>query len=203
MIEYIMAAKNQIIIDFMKLPRRPVQFVRQTLSPNKTAVDEGIEEAIKETVKQKRRNTFKFYGLLNKSEGVILRIRNIIPIFTGEIVIDTAKVTLIHRPFFFSERIHSISVKDISDVYIETVPFLATIYIVDTGFADVTAPENTTVKIRWLWKRDAERARRIITGLMESVKEEVDLKNLDEEGLFERLEEIGKVREAHTTVTEA
>lgn len=157
----------------------------------------GIHAAITETVREHRRNTFKFFGLLNKSEKLVYKIKNIIPIFRSEVLIDTAKITFIFRPFFFSERIHSISIKDISDVYVETIPFFATINVVDTNFTE------TLIRQKWFWKRDAERARRIITGLMAAAREGVDLKNIEDDALTEKLEEIGKLRSTSTSVSAA
>lgn len=165
----------------------------------KEAEKEGVQEAMKETIKENRKNTFKFFGLMNKSERLVFRLKNIIPILTGEVVIDTAKITFIHRPFILSERIHSISVRDISDVYVDTAPFFGTLSVVDTNFAE----NRAIVRMNWLWKREAEKARRIITGLMAAAKEEVDLKNIEDEGLDEKLEEIGRLREVKTSVSKA
>lgn len=158
---------------------------------------EALKEAAKETIKLQRQNTKKLNDLLHKSENILLNIRNIIPIFKDEIIIDTNKITVIKRPFFFSEKIHSISVKDITDVYIETVPFFANINIVDANFSE------TIINVRWFWKNNAEKARRIITGLMEVSKEQIDLKHLKDEDLYEKLEEIGRIRETKTTVSNA
>ena len=163
----------------------------------KEAEKEGIQDAMRATVKEHRQNTFKFFGLLNKSEKMVARFKNIVPFFRGEVVIDTAKITFIHRPFFFSERIHSISVKDISDVYVDTAPFFGTLNVVDVNFTE------NLVSLNWFWKRDAEKARRIITGLMAASKEQVDLKNIEDDALDEKLEEIGKLRGVSTSVSKA
>jgi len=163
----------------------------------KDAEKEGIQQAMRETVRENRRNTFKFYGLINKSEKIVHKIKNIVPLLPGEIIIDTSKITFIHRPFFFSERIHAISVKDITDVYVETAPFFGTLNVVDANFAE------NVVKLNWFRKRDAEKARRIITGLMAVSKENVDLKNVEEDDLDDKLEEIGKIRETKTSVSKA
>lgn len=163
----------------------------------KEAEKDGVKQAMQETVRENRRNTFKFYGLINKSEKVVHKIKNIVPLLPGEVIIDTAKVTFVHRPFFFSERIHAISVKDITDVYVETAPFFGTLNVVDANFAE------NIVKLNWFRKKDAEKARRIITGLMAVSKEEVDLKNVEEDDLDEKLEEIGKIRETKTSVSKA
>jgi len=163
----------------------------------KEAEKEGMKQAMQETIRDKSRNTYKFYGLMNKSEKVVHKIKNIVPLLPGEIIIDTSKVTFIHRPFFFSERIHAISIKDVTDVYVETAPFFATLNIVDANFVE------NVVKLNWFWKKDAEKARRIITGLMETSKEQVDLKNIEDDALAEKLEEIGKARATKTSVSGA
>jgi hypothetical protein len=158
---------------------------------------DALKEATKETIRLQRQNTKKLNDLIHKSENVLLKVRNIIPIFTDEIVIETSKITVIKRPFFFSEKIHSISVKDITDVYIETAPFFANINIIDANFSE------TSIRISWFLKKNAEKARRIITGLMESAKEGIDLKHLSDHKLGEKLEEVGKVRETKTSVSSA
>lgn len=163
----------------------------------KQAEKDGTKQAMQEVVRENRRNTFKFYGLMNKSEKVIHKIKNIVPFLHGEVIIDTAKVTFIHRPFFFSERIHAISVKDITDVYVETAPFFATLNVVDANFAE------NIVTLNWFWKKDAEKARRIITGLMATSKEQVDLKNVEEDDLDEKLEKIGNLNGTRTSVSAA
>ncbi|MBI4097826.1 MAG: hypothetical protein HY426_02195 [Candidatus Levybacteria bacterium] len=173
---------------------------------NQEVVKEAIGDATKELIKEEKQTKKRLNDLLDHSEQVLLKIRNIIPILSDELVIDTNKITFIYRPFFFSERIHSVAVKDITDVYIETVPFLATITVIDSGFIDEhsrNTPQNVTIKIRWLWKKDAERARRVITGLMEAAKEQIDLKNIKDGNIAQLLEEIGKVRETKTTVSSA
>lgn len=158
---------------------------------------EALKEATKETIRLQRQHTKKLNDLISKSENVLLKVRNIIPFFTDELVIEASKITVIKRPFFFSEKIHSISIKDVTDVYIETAPFFANINIIDANFSE------TTIRINWFWKNNAERARRIITGLMETAKEEIDLKQLSDVNLGEKLEEIGKVRETRTSVSSA
>lgn len=161
------------------------------------AKTEGSRDAVKETTKEEAKNQQKLDELLEKTTKVIYKAKNIIPILTDELVIDTVKVSVIHRLFFFSERIHSVSIRDITDVYIETVPFFATINIVDKDFIE------NKVRIAWISKKNAERARRIITGLMQASKEQIDLKIIEDDKLAEKLEEIGKIRETVTSVSNA
>ncbi len=197
--------KPQIVVDPTELPGSLVFTQNKSKSTDvpfeesqkESAKEEGKLEATKQTARDEEENVSKLDKLLDKSTDILLKIRNIVPIFTSEMIVDSTKVTVIHRPFFFSERIHSVSVQDISDVYIDTVPFFATIYIVDTGFVD------NVVKVRWVWKPNAEKARRIITGLIEAAKKNIDVDTAATKGesLAKKLEEIGKVREATTTVS--
>jgi hypothetical protein len=215
------AQKEKIVIDFLKpLPPPTPQAGRKgglasKISPIKkklattysTGISnvlkteeraEGMIEVSKQMFKERHAEDQKLNSLIGKSSKVLARMRNIIPIFTDEIVIDTHKVTVINRPFFFSEHIQAVSIKNINDVFIKTVPLIASNSIMDVGL-----PKSHIIHIKWFWKKDAEKARRIITGLMEVAKENVDLKNLDEENLVNKLEDLGRVRGAHTTVSGA
>jgi hypothetical protein len=158
---------------------------------------EATREAVKEHVKEEKKNIKKFHDLVDKSVTVLYKMTNIVPLLTSELIIDTAKVTIIHRPFLFSERIHSVSIRDIEDCFIETSLFFATLNIVDRGFVE------NVVQVRWVRKSKAEKARRIITGLVEAAKEQIDITKLTQDSLKEELEEIGKVREAETSVSKA
>ena len=195
--------KEKIIIDFLKLPREEAMDVGEKggiaadekskkphiprFSLGIKVKEEALTEANKDIFKKQHSHEKKLNELVGKSSTILARIRNIIPIFTDEIIIDASKVTIINRPFFFSEHIQAISIKNINDIFIETVPFLATISIMDVGL-----PKSHMIHVKWFWKKDAEKARRLITGLMETSKENVDLINLDGENLKEKLSELTK-----------
>ncbi|MBI2420701.1 MAG: hypothetical protein HYV38_01300, partial [Candidatus Levybacteria bacterium] len=126
------------------MANQPVESVLFT----KTRQD-ALKDATKDIIKDQRKQKKKLHSLVDHSIQVLLKIKNIIPILTDELIIDSSKITFVYRPFFFSERIHSVAVKDITDVYIETVPFLASIYVIDSGFIDEhsrNTPQNNTVK---------------------------------------------------------
>lgn len=158
------------------------------------ALMEAKRDAKKETNREKKQAILRLRELSDTSDSVLCNVRSVIPILCDEVVVDTTKVTFIHRPFFFSERIHSVSIKNILDVYIDTAPFFATLNLVDAGFVE------NVVRIKWLWKKDAEKARRIITGLREASKESIDLKKIGG-NMSNELEEIGKVRKINTSVS--
>lgn len=158
---------------------------------------EGIEEALKETIKEQYKNHYKFYGLLNKTSRLIHRLKNIIPVFTTEILIEPTKLTIINRPFFFSEYIQSVEIGNIQRIWIETAPFFANLTILDNS------PKENIIKITWIWKKDAEKARRIINGLIEAKKEEIDLTMINHDEVVEKLELIGKLHDTKTSVSGA
>lgn len=210
--------RKQIFIDIMKRSpvislsklniskynKRPLNNISDSqLSPTEKrnmplkqeAITEGIKEAAKESVKSETQNQQKLDVLLEKTEIVLLRIGNIFPILKSEIIIDSAKVTIIHRPFFFTESIHTITIKNLTSIYLQTVPFFATINLKDVNYI------QNNFRVRWILKGRAEKARRILIGLMQTAKEGIDLKSLTDDNLAEKLEEIGKVRNTVTTVS--
>lgn len=205
-----MLGRKKLVIDPTKLPgsdNAPASGdeIYSDQQEKKELEEEGQKEAHKDSSKEESINKKKFEDLIDSSHGVLFKLKNVIPIFTSELIIDTNKVTVIHRPFIFSERIHSVSIQDISDVFIDTVPFLATISIVDRDFVDnvVSVRWVNVLSVRWIWKTKAERARRIIMGLMEVEREEIDITKIEGTNLLEKLEGIGKVRQTKTTVSKA
>jgi hypothetical protein len=130
----------------------------------------------------------KMDDLVDLSRRVLFKTTSVFPFefFPDEIVIDPYKVNIVSREFFASERIHSIAIKEISDVLIDTGPFFAALKIIDKNFI-----ENTIV-VRYLKKQEALKARRIIQGIMIANKEELDIAKLEVDELAEKAEEIGK-----------
>lgn len=169
--------------------------------PTEKDKKEATYAAVKDEAKAETQNQQKLDGLLENSKSVLFATKNIIPLLRDEIIIDTGKVTIIYRPFFFSEKIHSVSIQDITDIYIETAPFFATIKIIDRDFVDNNEQMRTPISVRYVWKSNAEKARRIITGLMTASKEGIDLKAISDDDLAKKLEEIGKVKETKTSVS--
>lgn len=80
----------------------------------------------------------KLQDLADKADTILLKVSTVWPFtfFKNDIIIDPYKVNIIFREFFWSEQIHSILVKDILDVVVETSVFFATIRIVDQGYTE-------------------------------------------------------------------
>jgi len=134
--------------------------------------------------------TQKLEDLAGKSDSVLLKVSTFWPFtfFVNDIIIDPYKVNIIFREFFWSEHIHSVMIKDILDVVVETSIFFATIRIVDQGYIE------NSINIPYLKRADALKARKIIQGLIIAHRQSVDLSVLKPSHIKEQAEELGKVK---------
>lgn len=135
--------------------------------------------------------TQKLTDLVEKTQKPLLQIRTVIPLnpFPDEIIIDINKVTIIIRYFFFSRHIHSVYVKDISDVIVETGLIFSTLKIVDVGFTE------NSIDVKYLSTRGAIKARKIIQGLVVAHRNGIDLCKYEFSDLDEQLAQLGKAEE--------
>lgn len=147
-------------------------------------------EVKKEHKKQDIKGKQKVEDLLDRSNKILLKVTTIFPfvLFPIDLVIDANKVDVVYRTFFFSEQIHSIFIKDITDVVVENAFWFGTLKIVDIGYTE------NSINIPWLWKEDAQKARRIIQGLVLAAKEGADLSPFQTQELAEKVESIGQVK---------
>ncbi len=145
------------------------------------------EAASKDSEKEDEKSKLKLDGLLDRSSKVLIKVTTIFPfvLFPQHVIVDANKINIVKTTFFFSEHVHSVFIKDISDVVVETDLFFATLKIIDTGYTE------NSINISFLPKDEAQKAQRIIQGLVISAKEGVDLSILDEANLAEKIEQIG------------
>lgn len=136
----------------------------------------------------------KFEKLIQKSDRVLLRIKSVFPfeLFPDTIVIDESKVNIIHRIFFWTAAIQSIPIAHIQDIEVDTSVLFATLKILPSGFSVVSMTENW-LKVNYLWRNDALRARRIISGLLIASREGVDLIKVDSINFVKKIEQLGKI----------
>jgi hypothetical protein len=148
----------------------------------------GEAEAVKQAAEMRVMNTNKFNTLVkNNSTRTLLKIKTakILDFFPTEVTIEATKVNVSQRDYFFMRRIHTISVEDIGDVFVETTPLYASLRIVDQHYVE------NTVDVQFLRKDDAKKARRLIQGLVSAYKEKIDIGTLSDEDLVEKLETLG------------
>ena len=132
----------------------------------------------------------KFEDLVEKTSQPLFKIKTAIPLdpFPNEIIIDINKVNIIFRYFFRSQHIHSIYIKDISDIIVETSLFFSTLSLVDVGFTE------NSIDINYLKTDEALKARRIIQGLIIAHKNGIDFSKTEIPNLRDSLEELGKAQ---------
>ncbi|MBI3341537.1 hypothetical protein HY024_00275 [Candidatus Curtissbacteria bacterium] len=121
------------------------------------------------------------------SKGVLMHIKGVFPldIFPDEVVVDINKVNII-RNDLFGRKIHSVYLKDISDVIVNSSIFFSSLKIVDMGFTE------SGIVIKNLKRGEAEEARRVIQGLVVSTKQNINLSKIDPEELRDKVGRIGE-----------
>ena len=129
----------------------------------------------------------KFESLLERSTKILLKTSSVFPFdfFPDEITIDEFKVNIIFHEFWLSGDIHSIQIDMIKDIEVESEPIFAELKIVPDGYP------GHPLAVRFLKKKDAMKARRIIQGLMVARKQGIDPSQLDEH-MIEKIERLGK-----------
>ena len=134
--------------------------------------------------------TKKLDDLVTKSRRILYRTKTVFPfdLFPDEIIIDENKVDIIVKPFFYTENVFPVLLKNIHGVTINSSVFFASLSL------EVIGMENDPGEIRFLWNNDAYRIKRIITGLTTAIKEGIDLSKVPAEELLTKVEEIGKSR---------
>lgn len=134
----------------------------------------------------------KLHKLTEKTSQILIRLKGFFPLdlFPDEIVVDANKINIVYRYFIESEDTKSILIEDVEDVIIQTIPFFATLIIIDRR-----DPEKPT-KIGFLKKKEAYRAKRIIEGLIIAKKKHIDVGKIVSKETTEQLEKLGEVKEA-------
>lgn len=125
-------------------------------------------------------------GLVKKSNRILVSISSHafpFDIFPNVINIEEGRITIIKRHLLSSE-VHSVDIKDISNIFINRTFIFSQLVIISKTF------ENNEVKIRNLRTKEAVFARRIIEGLRIFVHKQIDTSDYTKEELIAKLEEL-------------
>lgn len=109
-------------------------------------------------------------------------------LFPDIITVDRNKITISKKYFFFTRSIQSIMIKDLLTIVVRESVLFATLEIVDKLF-----PQET-IHVQYLQKRDTQRLRWLVEGLIVGEKEKIDFTKISNEELVPKLEEIGKTK---------
>jgi hypothetical protein len=126
--------------------------------------------------------------LVRKSNRRIISISSSFPwsIFPNTIDVEESRVTFKFSQFFSSQS-HSVEIKDISNVFIESSMFSATLQVVSRTYV------QNDIKISNLNKTKALKVQRVIDGLRTFSEHNINTSN------YEIDELVSKIGEFHTT----
>lgn len=150
--------------------------------------DDGFFDVEREELKEGIKHEHDFGNLVEKSEQVLIKIKAFSPFdfFPNEISVDVNKVNIVNN-YFLSQRIHSVLIRDISDIYVDTGILFASLNIIDWGFNN-----NKSITINYLKKDEASRVLKIIQGLMVSTRQNIDLSKIDVPDFKNKVEILGE-----------
>lgn len=128
--------------------------------------------------------------LIKKSNRRIISISSLFPwnFFPNTIEVEESRVTFIFRQFLASQS-HSVDIKDISNVFIQSSPFFATLQIVSRTYI------QNDITIGHLGVSQARRVQMVLEGLRTFAEHGIDTANYDVPEL------IAKIEEFHTNKT--
>ncbi len=169
-----------------------VFYPRKSQNINTHQLGNGPPQNETKNIKQDDQAMLRKIQNLTNNSNVLFKATAVFPFdfFPDNLSVDKNKVNIVYKEFFASEDIHSILIKNIKDIEIETSPFFATIKIVPDGYP------ASPIRITYLKKKEAIKARRIIQGLMTCYKEGIDLAKIKSNSLIQKIEDLGQTRES-------
>lgn len=155
---------------------------------NQDFTQSGIDEHEKNIATKDESDRQAVNDLVKKSNRLIISISSLFPwgIFPSTIDVEESRV-IFHFSQIFSSQSHSVDIKDISNVFIESSLFFATLQVVSRTYV------QNDIKIGHLNKSKAEKVQRIIEGLRTFIEHNINTSNYKVDEL------ISKIEEFHTT----
>lgn len=155
-----------------------------TLSPESISVKQEESQAAD---KQKRADTQAIAKMVKKSNRILFSISSHafpVDLFPNTINIEEERITIITRTFFLSSRVHSVDIKNVSNVFVNVAPFFAQLVLISKTY------EENEIRIKYLRKDEAILARRIIEGLRIFENKKIDTSNYTVKELVNKLKEL-------------
>jgi hypothetical protein len=151
-----------------------------------TSQEKEIENETISADKQKRQDNRTVANLVKKSNRILVSISShAFPIdpFPDTINVEEERITIINRRMFSSE-VHSVDIKDISNIFINTSLFYSQLVIISKTY------EENEIKMRNLRTKEAVFIRRIIEGLRVFENKKINTSNYTKEELIIKLEKL-------------
>lgn len=151
----------------------------------RTFEEEGKDEYTKHQATKIEEDRQTVSDLIAKSNRSIISISSLFPwnLFPNTINVEENRVTFIFRQLLASQS-HSIEIKDITNVFIESSLFFATIQVVSRTYI------QNDIKIGFLYKKKAVKVQRIIEGLRTFREYNINTSNYEIDELVAKIEEF-------------
>lgn len=149
-----------------------------------------INDPILEAVASAKQDKIVVAELVRKSNRILASISTHkfpFDLFPDTINVEEGRINIVVRNFFFSSQVHSVDLKNIANVIINTSPFFAQLVIVSKTFTE------NELRINSLWIKQAIYVRRLIEGLRV-----LDSKQIDT-SVYTKRDLIGKLEDLSTT----
>lgn len=140
--------------------------------------------------KQKRLDKRTVANLVKKSNRILVSISSHafpFDLFPDTLNIEEGRITIINRHLLSSE-VHSVDIKDISNIFINSTVFFSQLVIISKTF------EENEIKIRNLRTEEAVFVRRIIEGLRIFENKQIDTSSYTKEELIAKLQELSTTK---------
>jgi len=149
--------------------------------------EEGKNEQTKNEATKKEEDKQTVSDLIKKSNRCIISISSLFPwdFFPNTIDVEESRVTFIFRQFLASQS-HSVDIKDISNVFIQSSLFFAKLQIVSRTYV------QNDITIGHLNSKKAQRVQMVIEGLRTFVENKIDTSNYEIKELIAKIEEFHK-----------
>jgi hypothetical protein len=169
-------------------------FYRRASSPSVTSITSPVNNKEQTPYPGKSSkldvNTQRLDNLVSMTENKLFKLSTVFPfkLFQDNIIIEQKQIIIERSNFFFSSQQYSFSIKDILAPEIET-SFLFAKLKLELGPGGF---QQNPPSVSYLKKTEAQKAMRIIMGLIICDKEKIDLTNMSQVDVLNKVEEIGR-----------
>lgn len=148
------------------------------------------EKELKAIDKQRIIENKTIEDLVRKSNRIILSISSHafpVELFPNTINIEEGRITIIYR-HFLSSKIHSIDIRNISNIFINRTFLFSQLVIISKTY------EENEIRVKNLRTSEAIYARRIIEGLRTFENKQIDTSHYSIRDLIGKLEQLSKTK---------
>lgn len=169
------AKKNKILLD--------------DKNEKQLSINKGKHDSVEKYSKQVETDKRSIVEMVHSSNDILMSISSVFPFsfFPSTINVEATRVTIITRQLFASQ-VHSIDIKDISSVFIETSILFAAIKLKSKVYS------QKQLIIDYLWKKEAILLRRIIEGLRMFEERGINTTSFSREELLSKLKELSETK---------